>query len=241
MYLHAYQMTFKHPVSGQSTLVVAPQPPAFETYSNIMHPLAPSQVDLVSFDWDGTIVDSTGAIADSIRAAARDLELGGAQCATGFPCDRLGAPGCPPSCCAVITARTPSRICGALSGTLFRSRSTAQALRRDARTARRPAESGIAMGVALENRAWALNAPLIRLGCANTLMRRVAPMRGEPKPHPWMLVDLCENLLRALAHSDDWRYHPRSRDGPVCRRLFGGVGYGLTPRNPAGGRRGSGS
>ena len=30
MYLHAYQMTFKHPVSGQSTLVVAPQPPAFE-------------------------------------------------------------------------------------------------------------------------------------------------------------------------------------------------------------------
>jgi 23S rRNA pseudouridine955/2504/2580 synthase len=31
MYLHAYQMTFKHPGSGQSIVIVAPQPPAFNT------------------------------------------------------------------------------------------------------------------------------------------------------------------------------------------------------------------
>ena len=38
-------------------------------------PVAKPDLDLVVFDWDGTIVDSTGAIADSIRAAARDLGL----------------------------------------------------------------------------------------------------------------------------------------------------------------------
>jgi len=31
--------------------------------------------DLVVFDWDGTVVDSTALIADSIQAACRDLEL----------------------------------------------------------------------------------------------------------------------------------------------------------------------
>jgi len=30
MYLHAHQLTFEHPVSGQSTVILAPQPTAFE-------------------------------------------------------------------------------------------------------------------------------------------------------------------------------------------------------------------
>ncbi len=31
--------------------------------------------DLIVFDWDGTVVDSTAVISNSIRAAARDLDL----------------------------------------------------------------------------------------------------------------------------------------------------------------------
>lgn len=31
--------------------------------------------DLLVFDWDGTLLDSTGAIVDSVKAACRDLEL----------------------------------------------------------------------------------------------------------------------------------------------------------------------
>jgi len=34
-----------------------------------------SRYRLVVFDWDGTLIDSTGAIAECIRAAARDLAL----------------------------------------------------------------------------------------------------------------------------------------------------------------------
>ena len=35
----------------------------------------PKQFDLLIFDWDGTLMDSTGAIAGSIRAACADLNL----------------------------------------------------------------------------------------------------------------------------------------------------------------------
>ena len=31
--------------------------------------------DLLVFDWDGTLLDSTGAIVDSVKAACRDLDL----------------------------------------------------------------------------------------------------------------------------------------------------------------------
>lgn len=35
----------------------------------------PKQFELLIFDWDGTLMDSTGAIADSIRTACADLDL----------------------------------------------------------------------------------------------------------------------------------------------------------------------
>lgn len=35
----------------------------------------PQQFDLIVFDWDGTLMDSTAVIADSIQAACRDLGL----------------------------------------------------------------------------------------------------------------------------------------------------------------------
>jgi len=35
----------------------------------------PKRFDLIVFDWDGTLIDSAGAIAACIRAAARDLGL----------------------------------------------------------------------------------------------------------------------------------------------------------------------
>ncbi|MHB1677006.1 MAG: HAD-IA family hydrolase [Sulfuriferula sp.] len=35
----------------------------------------PKQFDLLIFDWDGTLMDSTGAIAGSIRTACADLDL----------------------------------------------------------------------------------------------------------------------------------------------------------------------
>src|SRR5215470_14137002 len=35
----------------------------------------PKRFDLVVFDWDGTLIDSAGAIVASIQAACRDLRL----------------------------------------------------------------------------------------------------------------------------------------------------------------------
>ena len=36
---------------------------------------APRQFELLVFDWDGTLMDSAAAIAASLQAACRDLEL----------------------------------------------------------------------------------------------------------------------------------------------------------------------
>ena len=35
----------------------------------------PKRFDLLVFDWDGTLIDSAGAIAACIQAACRDLDL----------------------------------------------------------------------------------------------------------------------------------------------------------------------
>src|SRR5262245_23348859 len=35
----------------------------------------PKRFDLVVFDWDGTLIDSAGAIVASIQAACRDLDV----------------------------------------------------------------------------------------------------------------------------------------------------------------------
>ena len=37
--------------------------------------IEPKQYDLIVFDWDGTIMDSTGLIAECVQLAARDLDL----------------------------------------------------------------------------------------------------------------------------------------------------------------------
>lgn len=37
--------------------------------------MAKKQFDLIVFDWDGTLMDSTGTIVNCIQAAARDLDL----------------------------------------------------------------------------------------------------------------------------------------------------------------------
>lgn len=108
--------------------------------------------DLVVFDWDGTLMDSAGAIVAAIQAASRDLDLPAPDEQRARHVIGLGLGRCrfvPLSAAARIRVRGR---CGALPAPLFRRRPRDSALRwriRDAaraRSSRTPAGRGDRQG-----------------------------------------------------------------------------------------------
>jgi len=197
----------------------------------MMLPLVPSQVDFIVFDWDGTIVDSTGAIADSIRAAARDLELEepNAQQAShviGLGLQdalRLAVPSLPPERLREFVERYRVHYFGRdpLLKLFEGVREMLDALR----------ESGIAMGVATGKSRVGLERAFDQTGLRRHFDATRCADEGEPKPHPWMLKDLCEELgfepSRTLMIGDTTHDHGMAKSAGA---LFSGVGYGAHPR-----------
>jgi len=194
-------------------------------------PLALSQVDLVVFDWDGTIVDSTGAIADSIRAAARDLDLEepNAQQAShviGLGLQdalRLAVPSLPPERLREFVERYRVHYFGRdpLLKLFDGMREMLDALR----------ECGVTMGVATGKSRVGLERAFDQTGLRRHFDATRCADEGEPKPHPWMLLDLCEELglepSRTLMIGDTTHDHGMAQSAGA---LFGGVGYGAHPR-----------
>lgn len=67
---------------------------AFHIYVCLHMPDARSmRFDLIAFDWDGTLFDSTAIITRCIQAAVVDLGGGSANGRCGFLCDRYGTDG----------------------------------------------------------------------------------------------------------------------------------------------------
>jgi phosphoglycolate phosphatase len=197
----------------------------------MMIPSAPSEIDFVVFDWDGTVVDSTGAIADSIRAAARDLELEepNAQQAShviGLGLQdalRLAVPSLPPERLREFVERYRVHYFGRdPSLKLFDGmREMLDALR----------ASGVAMGVATGKSRVGLERAFEQTGLRRHFDATRCADEGEPKPHPWMLRDLCEELgfmpSRTLMIGDTTHDHGMAQ---AAGAFFGGVGYGAHPR-----------
>jgi hypothetical protein len=58
MFLHAWRLQFNHPATGERVELLAPLPPSSNPSSTMS--VRPRQFDLIAFDWDGTLFDSTG-------------------------------------------------------------------------------------------------------------------------------------------------------------------------------------
>jgi predicted component of type VI protein secretion system len=76
MFLHAWRLQFQHPATAEPVALEAPLPP-----TSIRSPIAmpsprPRQFDLIAFDWDGTLFDSTKIIVRCIQQAV--VDVGGA-------------------------------------------------------------------------------------------------------------------------------------------------------------------
>lgn len=82
MFLHAWRLQFNHPASGERAACRAAagaggfcelKPRTTENHSENYSKQRPRRFDLLAFDWDGTVADSTAIISRSIQDAVRDV------------------------------------------------------------------------------------------------------------------------------------------------------------------------
>ena len=84
MFLHAWRLQFNHPATGERIELLAALPPELKKFADHAHPPRPRQFDLIAFDWDGTLFDSTRIIVRCIQRAV--VDVGGAM-----PSDKAAA------------------------------------------------------------------------------------------------------------------------------------------------------
>jgi phosphoglycolate phosphatase len=153
-----------------------------------------SNIKAVVFDWDGTLLDSTGAISTSIQEAAADLKLPIPTRDQASHVIGLALPNALKTAVPEVSmAQLPDLI----------ERYKFHYMKRDSglypfEGIEQMLDALIAMGIplaiatgkstiglirALENLSW--RGKFVATRCAD---------QGEPKPHPWMLLDICTEL-----------------------------------------------
>lgn len=79
MFLHAWKMDLPHPISGEKLALEAPLPNALAEFLSQLSieekRIMGRRFDLLVFDWDGTLFDSTGVIVQALQASCRDVGL----------------------------------------------------------------------------------------------------------------------------------------------------------------------
>lgn len=155
--------------------------------------------DLVVWDWDGTIVDSTAAIADAIIGAAVDLGL---PAPTGQAARWVIGMGL----LEAIHHAVPSIRREQMPA--FVERYRVHYLRRDAELKTFPGipellrgldAAGVPLAVATGKSRVGLNRALVQTGLGPRFVSTRCADEGAPKPDPWMLRDLGDTLMTPAA------------------------------------------
>jgi phosphoglycolate phosphatase len=150
--------------------------------------------DLIVFDWDGTLVDSTATISESIRAAARDLGLAvpdrqRASWVIGLGLHdslRHAVPDLEPDRVGAFVARYRAHfLAGEARLTPFAGiESLLEALH----------QAGHPMAVATGKSRQGLNRALLQADWGRYFVSTRTADEGHAKPHPWMLLDLINEF-----------------------------------------------
>jgi phosphoglycolate phosphatase len=154
----------------------------------------PKQFDLVVFDWDGTLIDSTGAIVACIQAAARDVGIAVPEPERASHVIGLGLR-------EALAHAVPDLAHHQLAD--FVERYRVHFLARDAMLPLFPGTRELLEGLRARGHRLAVATGKSRLGLARAL--DTAQLREtfaatrcadqtEPKPHPAMLFELMEEL-----------------------------------------------
>ncbi|MCP5264695.1 MAG: HAD-IA family hydrolase [Burkholderiaceae bacterium] len=187
---------------------------------------------VVIFDFDGTLVDSTGAIARSIQAAAGDLGLAVPSYERASHVIGMGLKD-------ALRLAVPDLEAERMPAFIERYRANFAALGRcevpfggieallDA-IARSPAWLAIATAKSRPGLDRALGA----LGWSGRFVTTRTADEGHPKPHPWMIQDICAEL--GIAPSQALMIGDTTHDLGMARAAGAaaiGVTYGAQPRS----------
>ena len=150
--------------------------------------------DLVVFDWDGTIIDSVGAVSGAMIAAAVDLGLRQPSEADARWTIGLGL-------MDAIRHAVPDLNRERIPEFLDRYRvhylkldPELQVFAGITEMLRGLDAAGVPLAVATGKSRVGLNRALTQTGLASRFIATRCADEGEPKPHPWMLRDLAETL-----------------------------------------------
>ncbi|MCD6672092.1 MAG: HAD-IA family hydrolase [Burkholderiaceae bacterium] len=186
---------------------------------------------LVVFDWDGTLIDSTAAIVHALRAAAADLGLPipsreRASHVIGlalFDAIRMAVPSIEREQLPEFVVRYRHHYF-AVDGRLEPFEGIPQLLAE-------LVDSGAWLAVATGKSRVGLDRALEQTGWARHFLATRCADEGVPKPDPWMLSDICEELgvdpVQALMVGDT------THDLGMARAAGAGaiaVTYGAHPR-----------
>ena len=175
-----------------------------------------SQFDLVVFDWDGTLIDSTGAITEAIRQSARDLGL---VVPTRRQASHVIGLGLHDALRLAVPDLKPEQVAD------FVDRYRVHYLQHDAEL--QPFDgiaellsdldrTGQMLAIATGKSRVGLNRALDLAGWGHHFVTTRCADEGRPKPDPWMLRDICDELQvtpqRALMVGDTTHDLAMARD-----------------------------
>ncbi len=156
--------------------------------------MKPGRFRLVVFDWDGTLIDSTSAIVQALRAAAADLGLPipsreRASHVIGlglFEAIHRAVPSIQREQVPEFVARYRHHYF-ALDGQLEPFEGIPQLLGE-------LVDAGAWLAVATGKSRAGLDRALEQMSWASRFLTTRCADEGEPKPDPWMLRDICDEL-----------------------------------------------
>jgi phosphoglycolate phosphatase len=155
--------------------------------------------DLVVWDWDGTVIDSIGAVSGAIMAAARDLGLPvptaqQARWVIGLGLTDAVAQAVP----SIQAAQIPAFI-ARYRVHYFQQDPELNVFHGMAGLLGALDRAGVPLAVATGKSRVGLNRALERTGLGTHFVATRCADEGLPKPDPWMLRDLAESLQVAPA------------------------------------------
>jgi phosphoglycolate phosphatase len=190
-----------------------------------------SRAKLIVFDWDGTLVDSTRTIVIAMQLAAADLELPVPSTERASHVIGLGLHDALRLAVPELTAsRLPEYVARYRHHYLSRDAQLGafegvEALLSELRS------SGIELAVATGKSRAGLDRALDQFDWRKHFVATRCADEGEPKPHPWMLLDLAEEMV--LSPSELLMVGDTTHDLGMARRAGSGaigVTWGAHPR-----------
>jgi phosphoglycolate phosphatase len=191
--------------------------------------------DCVVFDWDGTIMDSIVAIADSIQKAARDLGLPEPSFQQASSVIGLGLIDALSQAIPQASAEQMSRVSERYRHHYLSRDADLMLFPRIASLLQELRGLGLTLCVATGKSRAGLNRALTHPELRGLFHATRCADEGHPKPHPWMLLDLSDELgiepARMLMIGDT------VHDRELAKRAgasFVGVAYGAHPADQLG-------